>query len=98
MNEEQAIKWTNKQKNRKGTNIGYVSIYDFDMKKAESELKIVRFDKANKEWLHFVSANRKGQCSDIYDIVIGPVADDGVYEVVRFYEIGIYDLEETIKR
>lgn len=34
----------------------------------------------------------------MYDIVIGPVADDGVYEVVRFYEIGVYDLEEMLKR
>ena len=98
MNEEQAIKWTEKQKNRKGTNIGYVSMYDFDIEKAESELKIIRFDKANKEWLDFVFINRKGQCQEAYDIVIGPVADDSVYEVVRFYEIGIYDLEETLKR
>ena len=98
MNEEQAIKWTEKQKNRKGTNIGYVSMYDFDIEKAEAELKIIRFDKADKEWLDFVSANRKGQCEEAYDIVIGPVADDGVYEVVRFYEIGVYDLEETLKR
>jgi len=98
INEEQAIKWTEKQKNRKGANIGYVSMYDFDIGKAESELKIIRFDKADKEWLDFVFANRKGQCQEIYDIVIGPVADDGVYEVIRFYEIGVYDLEETLKR
>ena len=98
MNEKQAIKWADKQKNRQGTNIGYVSMFDFDIEKAESELKIIRFDKADKEWLDFVSANRKGQCQETYDIVIGPVADDGVYEVVRFYEIGVYDLKETLKR
>lgn len=98
MNKEQAIKWAKKQKNRKGTNVGYVSMYDFDIEKAESQLKIIRFDQADKEWLDFVFANRKGQCGEIYDIVIGPVADDGVYEVVRFYEIGVYDLEEALKR
>lgn len=98
MNEEQAIKWTTKQKNRTGTNIGYVSKYEFDIEKAESELKIIRFDKADKEWLDFISVNRKGQCEELYDIVIGPVADDGVYEIVRFYEIGVYDLEEILKR
>lgn len=97
-NKEQVIKWTAKQKNRKGTNLGYVSMYDFDIEKAESELKMIRFDKADKEWLDFVFANRKGQCQEIYDIVIGPVVDDSVYEVVRFYEIGVYDLEETLKR
>ena len=86
------------KKNRKGTNIGYISRYDFDIEKAESELKIIRFDKADKEWLDFVSANRKGKSQEIYDIVIGLVADDGVYEIVRYYEIGVYDLEETLKR
>lgn len=98
MNKNQAIKWMAKQKYRKGINIGYVSIYDFDIEKAESELKVIRFDKADKKWLDFVSNNRKGKCQEIYDIVIGPVADDGVYEVVRLYEIGVYDLEETLKR
>ena len=61
-------------------------------------MKILRFDKADKEWLDFVFANRKGQSRETYDIVIGPVADDGVYEVVRLYEIGVYDLEEALKR
>lgn len=98
MNKEQAIKWTEKQKNRKGADTGYVSIYDLDIEKAESELKILRFEKADKAWLDFISANRKGQCKESYDIVVGPVADDGVYEVVRLYEIGVYDLEETLKR
>ena len=98
MNKEQAIKWTEKQKNRKGADTGYVSIYDLDIEKAESELKIIRFDEADEEWLSFISDNRKGQCGEVYDIVIGPVADDGVYEVVRLYEIGVYDLEEALKR
>lgn len=98
MNEEQAVKWTEKQKSRKEVNIGYVSTYEFDIDRAQLELKIIRFDKANEKWLNFVSANRKGQCKEAYDIAIGPVADDSVYEVVRFYEIGVYDLEETLKR
>ncbi len=98
MNKEQAINWTAKQKSRNATNVGYVSIYEFDIEKAEEELIIIHFDKADKKWLDFVSANRKGLCQETYDVVIGPVADDSVYEVVRFYEIGIYDLGETLKR
>ena len=98
MNKEQADKWTEKQKNRNGISNGYVSIYEFDIKKAEKELRIIRFDKPNLDWLNFVSVNRKGESFETYDIVIGPVADDGVYEVLRLYEIGIYDLEETLKR
>ena len=33
-----------------------------------------------------------------YDIVIGPVADANLYQVLVSYENGIYDMEETIKR
>ena len=98
MNKEQAIKWTEKQKNRNAADVGYVSTYDFDIEKAKFELKIICFDEPDKAWLDFISANRKGQCEEMYDIAIGPVADDGVYEVVRLYEIGVYDLEETLKR
>lgn len=98
MNKEQAIKWTDKQKNRNGASVGHISMYEFDKAKAEAKLSIICFENADNAWLNFISANRKGQCIDDYDIVIGPVADDGVYEVVRLYEIGVYDLEETVKR
>ena len=74
-----------------------VNVYEYD-ENAHTNLKIKRFSAPNEEWLDFVSANRKGECKEEYDVVIGPVADDGVYEVVRFYEIGVYDLQETLKR
>ncbi len=98
MNKEQAIKWAIKQKNRNEANTSYVSKYEFDIEEAESKLKIIRFDKANKKWLDFILANRNGKCKEVYDIAIGPVADDEVYEVVRLYENGVYDLKETLKR
>lgn len=98
INKNQAIKWTLKQKDRKQSSIGHVSSYDFDYINAQKDLKILNFNTANKDWLDFVCLNRKGKCKEEYDIVIGPVADDGVYEAVRLYETGIFDLEETIKR
>lgn len=98
INKEQAIKWAEKQKSRKLSKNSYISSYEFDIESAKSELKIIHFSEADKDWLEFVSNNRKGHCNEEYDIAIGPVADDGVYEVIRFYETGIYNLEETLKR
>lgn len=49
---------------------------------AKKELKIIIFDNPSKEWLDFVVTNRKGEYNEYYDLAIGPVADDGVYEVV----------------
>jgi hypothetical protein len=33
-----------------------------------------------------------------YDMVFGPVANDKVYSVVQFYENGVYDKDEAIRR
>ena len=51
------------------------------------------------EWLKFVTNNRKGLFSEkTVDMNIGPVADDNVYESIRFFETGILDAKQTVKR
>ena len=39
------------------------------------------FDEPTYEWLDFVESNRMGTATHDYDIVIGPVADEGVFKV-----------------
>lgn len=57
------------------------------------------FDGATKEWLNFVYKNRQSEkVTHTYDIVIGPVANDNLYQVLSGYEMRIYSIEETIKR
>lgn len=84
---------------RKNIDIGYVSVYEFDLEKAEKELTIKRFDNADGEWLMFVVNNRKGEsvCDNV-DMHIGPVADDNVYQSIRLFETGAYDAEYTVKK
>jgi len=66
---------------------------------AERELTIIRFYEPTEKWLDFVCANRSGRGAiDLYDIAIGPVANDMVYAVVQFYENGVYDKDDAIKR
>ena len=56
--------------------------YELDDEALHSELKVKIFpEKASVEWLLFVDANRdRKTLAPIhdYDIVIGPIADDGV--------------------
>ena len=96
---EQAIRWTEQVVKRQGPKERILSIYEFDVETANRDLTIARFDKPDGEWLDFVCANRIGR-EDVrtYDIAIGPVANDKVYSVVQFYENGVYDKEEAIKR
>lgn len=64
-----------------------------------SDLKIKRFpEKATVEWLLFVDANRdRNNTSSIhdYDIVIGPIANDGVVLQLTNYREGIYFPEQA---
>ena len=49
-----------------------------------------------EEWLDFVMTNRLTDKDHRYDIVMGPVADDDVYETLHRYQYGLITKEETI--
>ena len=96
---EQAERWAHIKMRREKKNIGYVSIYEFDYDSAKAKADIKKFDTANMEWLIFVVNNRRGMpCSEPADMHIGPVADDNVYQSIRFFETGILNAEETVSR
>ena len=98
-NKEQAIRWAERVADRREPKGQMLSIYEFDLEAAERNLTIIRFDEPNSEWLDFVCANRSGRdAAGPYDIVIGPVADDKVYCVGQYYEHGVYDKNDAIKR
>lgn len=73
--------------------------YDFDETALNSDLQIKIFpERACTEWFLFVDANRdKKNANPIhhYDIVIGPIADDGVVLQITNYREGIYTPEQA---
>jgi hypothetical protein len=98
-NKEQAIIWAEIVSARRGDTARFLSIYHFEYEKAVNELEIIRFHEPDEAWLDFVCTNRSGQTiTEPYDIVFGPVANDRVYRVVQFYENGVYDKHEAIRR
>lgn len=95
----QAERWAKIKMRRKEVNIGFVSIYEFNVEAAEVNSVIRRFYSADVEWLMFVINNRKGESPKKFaDLHIGPVADDNVYRSIRLFETGVFDAEETVKR
>ena len=75
--------------------------YEFDESALQSELKVKIFpEKACTEWLLFVDANRdrknEVQIHD-YDLVVGPIANDGVVLQLTNYREGIYSPEEAAR-
>lgn len=91
----QAEKWCGKFK-RRGM-AGIVSRYAFDDVSCR-DLKVLRFDSYSDEWLDFILACRRGMDTSDYDIVIGGVANDRVFNTVELYFDGLIDKAEAIKR
>lgn len=96
--ETQAKSWASKVAYRNNSSHRCINRYEFDLNKAQLELIIINFQKADERWLNFICDNRSGKSTGEYDIVIGPVADDNVYRVVVEYENGDLDKETALKK
>ena len=92
---EQAVKWCGKFK-RRGQK-GIVSRYEFD-ESAYERLQVRKVDTYSEEWLDFILNCRKGNDHSVYDIVIGGVANDKVFNTVELYFDNLIDKKEAIKR
>lgn len=76
--QKQAEKWAKK------FNTSIVNIYE--VKNIDS-LNIKAFEDYTDEWLDFVISCRSGNTHD-YDVVIGPMADDTIYDYIEAYTLG----------
>lgn len=92
---DQARKWAEKFARRGKTAV--ISRYTFDEKVLE-ECNACVFDTYSAEWLSFILDCRSGQDQSDYDIVIGGVANDKVFNTVELFFDGLIDQEEAIKR
>lgn len=71
--------------------------YEFDESLLSgTELKVLKFDKPSTEWAEFIFKNRSrdNNFTHDYDIVIGPIANDGVAYLLGRYEEGTLTIEE----
>ena len=71
--------------------------YEFDESLLSgAELKALKFDKPSTEWAEFIfkNRNRDHNFTHDYDIVIGPIANDGVAYLLGRYEEGTLTIEE----
>lgn len=92
---EQALKWCGKFK-RRGKD-GIISRYTFN-EEMEAELKTLKFDSYSEKWLGFILSCRSGKDTTDYDLVVGGVANDKVFNTVELFFDGLIDKNEAIKR
>ena len=62
------------------------------------EYKILKFESYSEEWLDFILNCRRGEDTSDYDIVMGGVANDKVFNTVELFFDGLIDKGEAIKR
>ena len=91
---EQAINWCQRFM-RRGQ--AYLNIYELD-DVALNTFSVLRFDSYSEEWLDFVFSCRRGQDRSPYDIVMGGVANDKVFDTVELYLEGLIDKREALGR
>ena len=94
---QQAVELSQKRAIRDG-GVPIVQEYEFDESLLNgTTLKVLRFDSPTAEWAEFIYKNRSRRrpaFTHDYDIVIGPIADDGVAYLLDRYEEGSFTIEE----
>lgn len=74
----------------------WLNVYDFVFNSEEWNVK--HFDSYNEEWLDFVMACRNGEVIGNYDLVVGGIADDKMFETVDLYTDQLISKDEALKR
>lgn len=76
----------------------YISEYLFDYDKAVKEFRYKKFEKYDKEWLHFIVDSRDGiKVWKDYDIIEGGVANDRVIDTVEAFKAGQISEENALR-
>ena len=96
----QAVSWAQRfQRERKSA---VVSEYTFLSKAGEemsAGIRILEFDAHSIEWLEFITACRLGLPVDSdWDLIIGGVANDKVFDTIQLYFDGLIGADEAIGR
>ena len=93
---EQARKWAARFKLRKGH--GTISAYELDIDACRHTLQVLEFEGYTGAWLDFITACRSLTDKSCYDLVIGGVANDKVFNTIELYFDGLIEKDEAIKR
>lgn len=94
---EQAKKWAIRTTGRRAEGSPVISGYHVDDKDLKN-LSVLTFARADREWLRYIAVYRTDKSArDLYDIVIGPVADDQAIRTVNDFLKGRFPEDIAIQ-
>jgi hypothetical protein len=91
----QAEKWCERFKKKYG--VSFISKYELDGA-VFSDCSVLKFDTYSAEWLDFIVECRRGNDTDKYNLIIGGVADDKVFNTCELYFRGYIPKETALER
>ncbi len=98
---EQALALAKQKTEQLLTGVPFVTTFEFDEEALNTlELTVKFFDDYCQEWAEFVFVNRdrdRVHPAHSYDIVIGPIADDGVTYQLRRFRMGVIPMDKLIE-
>lgn len=79
---------------------GVPTVLSFQWDENVIGLNIKRFEKMDEEWATFIVSNRsrRREHKHDFDIVVGPVADDGVILSIQLFEAQVIDMKTLLER
>lgn len=96
---KQAERWAVLKTRRRKKGAPTLSIFEFNDTNINigKNVNIKKYDIPDLEWLNFVVANRKGQYNGkLFDIIIGPVANDRTILTINDYISGAIPAETAL--
>lgn len=97
---KQAEEWSKTVARLRPRSIPIVNIYKLDLPTIlSSGYQILDFKEYNEEWLDFIVANRSGKkLWNGFDIIIGGIANDRVFDTIENYMAGQIDKQTALGR
>ena len=92
---DQAVSWARRFKQQGRT--AFISEYTLD-DEALTLPRTLHFEDYSDEWLDFIMACRNGKKVTDWDIIMGGVANDRVFDTVQLFFAGLIDREKAIER
>jgi hypothetical protein len=96
----QALRMAQRRCEFEGKGNVIVQVYEFDeIHLTDQSLNVKIFEKVSEEWAKFIIENRNPRSKNEteYDVVVGPIADDGVVYQLSRYSAGFIDLKTLVK-
>ncbi|MBR3488574.1 MAG: DUF3990 domain-containing protein [Bacteroidales bacterium] len=94
---EQAIRWARRVCVIRAVDTPTLSVYELDESLLPADLRHLRLEHYDSEWLDFITSSRRGEepWRD-YDVIEGGVANDQVIDTVEDYYAGRITAEQAL--